>query len=114
MQGRQEFPHQGVHDVLIPHLRGPPNFWDAQAELPSEPPKRGGRQRKEEGVQSLRRRDGQRRLQAACVAQVCHTGGEAARCLEKLEKHGERALEHRGVVSVTIITGFVFPSTVTE
>jgi hypothetical protein len=114
MQGRQEFPHQGVHDLIIPHLRGPPNIWDAQAELPSEPPKRGGRQRKEKSVRTLRCRDGQRRLQAACVAQVGHTGGEAAWCLEKLEKHGERALEHRGVVFVTVISGFVFPPTLME
>ena len=96
--------------MLIPYMRGPPNIGDAQAELPSEPPKRGGQQRKEKSVQLLRRWDGQRRLQAACVAQVGHTGVEAAWCLEKLEKHGERALEQRGVVFVTVITSFVFPA----
>ena len=114
VEGRLELPHQGVDDLLIPYVRGPADIGDAQAELPSEPPKRGGRQRKEKSVHTLRCRDGQRRLQAACVAQVGHNGGEAAWCLETLEKHGERALEHRGVVFITAISGFVFPATLME
>ena len=100
--------------MLIPHVRGPPNIWDAQAELRSEPPKRGGRQRKEKSVHTLRSRDGQRRLQAAGIAQVGHSGGEAAGCLEKFEKHGERALKHRGVVFLTVISVFVFTATSME
>ena len=114
VEGRLELPHQRVDDLPIPHLRGPANIGDAQAELPSEPPKRGGRQRKEKSVHTFRRWDGQRRLQAACIAQVGHAGGEAAGCLEKREKHGERALKHWGVVFVSVIAGFVFPLTVME
>ena len=93
--------------MLIPYMRGPPNIGDAQAELPSEPPKRGGRQREEKSVHTIRRWDGQRRLQAAGVAQVGHTVGEAAGRLEKLVKHGERALKHGGVVFISVIAVFI-------
>ena len=47
MEGRLELPHQGVDDLFILYVRGPADIGDAQAKLPSEPPKRQGRQRED-------------------------------------------------------------------